>query len=76
MTGQSGNGSMGRKKTAAPSRSIRIDQDVYDDAVIVAAHKKTYPSTIVSDILRPILREQKRELLRLSLDEADKAAPG
>lgn len=74
-TRQSGNGSMGRKKVAPPSRSIRIEEDIYDDALIIAAHKKTYPSTIINDILRPIIKEMKLEVFKKSLKEMESQEP-
>lgn len=51
---------MGRKKTAPPSKSIRIAEDVYDKSMIVAAFEKQDLSTFLSELLRPLIAERLR----------------
>lgn len=69
MALKTGTRSMGRKKTALPSRSIRVHEDVYKDAVVVAAIKETDVMVLISEILRPILKQHKRELLRSEVED-------
>jgi len=49
--------SVGRKKTAKPSKTVRIEEDVYDLANRVAAHEDKDLGAYLSDLLRPILEK-------------------
>jgi hypothetical protein len=57
MTRKSGDENMGRKKTAPPSRSVRIHEDVYKNAMIVAGFEEKDLTQFVSEILRPIVED-------------------
>jgi hypothetical protein len=50
-----GEGTMGRKKKSPPSKSIRIHEDIYDNAMIVAGFEKKDLTQFISEILRPIM---------------------
>ena len=50
---------MGRKKTAPSSKNVRIAEDVYDDAMIVAAFERVDLTKYLSDTLRPIVTAAK-----------------
>jgi hypothetical protein len=47
---------MGRKKTAPPSRAVRIHEDVYKEAMIVAAFEEKDLTRFLSDLLRPMIK--------------------
>ena len=57
MTLRSGDENMGRKKTAPPSKSVRIHEDVYDSAMIVAGYEHQDMTQFLSELLRPIIKE-------------------
>jgi hypothetical protein len=47
--------SVGRKKTAKPSKTVRIEEDVHDLASRVAALEGKDVSAYLSELLRPLL---------------------
>ncbi len=51
---------MGRKKSAPPSKSVRIHEDIYDNAMILAAIEKKDMTLFLSDLLRPLLSKSLR----------------
>lgn len=49
--------SVGRKKTAKPSKTVRIEEDVHDLGSRVAALEGKDLSAYLSELLRPILEK-------------------
>jgi hypothetical protein len=50
-----GTETMGRKKSAVPSKAVKIHLDVHEKAVIVAGYEKKDLTKYLSDVLRPIV---------------------
>ena len=50
-----GRNNMGRKKSSLPSKSVRVHEDVYDNAMILAAIEKKDLTLYLSDRLRDLL---------------------
>jgi hypothetical protein len=57
MTQKSGDENMGRKKTAPTSKSVRIHESVYKNAMIVAGYEEKDLTQFLSDLLGPIVEE-------------------
>ncbi len=55
MARSGGDENMGRKKTAPPSKSVRIHEDVYKKAMIVAGYEEKDLTQFLSDLLRPLI---------------------
>lgn len=56
-------GSQVAKKKPVPSVQVRVSRDVAELAAIVAAYERTQASDLLSEILRPILRERHAKLV-------------
>ena len=55
---------MGQKKTEPPPRTIRVHEDVYDDAMIGAGYARKGMTQYLRDLLRPLLQERNPEFAR------------
>lgn len=53
-----GPGPIVAKKKTVPTVQVRLSRDVADLAAIVAAYERTQSSDLLSEILRPILKER------------------